>query len=102
MIVISHRQHKLLMLRLMSISSEIQYELVAADLQLAVIRNYGWLMCGCERPLAARESVIRVESNLTGALCAASAPRPNELRVSDALAGDERRCATDRKCEDAQ
>ena len=73
MIVITHCEHKLRTLWIVRVSSEIQHKLVASDMPFALIRNDGWLMCGCGRPLAACKSVIRVELEsairLVGNLC---------------------------------
>ena len=63
----------------MSFSSEIQHELAACDVPLTIIWNDGRLVCFCDRPLAARESVIRVEANLAGVLRTRRTPHADEL-----------------------
>jgi hypothetical protein len=63
----------------MSFSSEIQQEIAARDVPLTIIWNDRRLVCFCERPLTARESVIRVEANLPGVLRTNRAPRADEL-----------------------
>src|SRR6266481_1614166 len=78
MIVVAHCEHKLRTLWVVRVSSEIQHKLAASDMPLALIRNDGWLVCGCERPLAACKSVIRLELELASILCAGSVPGTNE------------------------
>ena len=78
MILVAHREYKLSTLRVVSVSSKIQHQLAASDMPFAVIRNDGWLMCGCERPLAAGKSVIRVESDFPNAICGRRSPCANE------------------------